>query len=366
MSDNRRRYRAIRDAIKQLYPTEPKGNTARNLNTLAALISGIVGSKSTNLPAIAGKVPDGTKKESRVKKFSRWINNERIDVEIYFLPYADALLEGLADHRTLLLAMDSSEVGRKCLALMVSVIYQKRALPIAWIVVKGNKGHFPEETHVQLLEQVHQIVPEGADVILVGDGEFDGITFQATVDGYGWQYACRTAKNTQLGAEGERFSFHEVGVQPGECIGLPDVTFTLQGYGPVLAIAWWEVEYEEPIYLVTNMELVEEACYWYAKRSRIETFFSDQKSRGFNLHKSHIWEPARLARLLIAACLAYIWIIYLGVVAKRDDWVKIIHRTDRCDLGLFQLGLNLLEHFLNEDLPIPVAFQMPALAKSVR
>jgi len=358
MSDNLRRYRAIKVALKELHPDEPRGNQVRHLHTLAAFISGIVGSKSTHLPAIAAKVPDGTKKESRVKKFSRWINNERIDFEIYFLPYAEALLANLAAHRTLLLAMDGSEVGRKCLALMVSVIYKKRALPITWIVVKGNKGHFPEEAHVQLVEQVHQIVPEGADVIFVGDGEFDGTTLQSTLDGFGWLYVCRTAQNTQLGTDGERFAFHEVGVQPGECIGLPDVTFTLQEYGPVLAIAWWEVGYQEPVYLVTNMELVEEACYWYAKRYRIETFFSDQKSRGFNLHKSHISDPVRLARLMIAACLAYIWIIYLGVIAKRDDWVKIIHRTDRCDLSLFQLGLNLLDHFLNEGLPIPVAFRI--------
>jgi len=114
------------------------------------------------------------------------------------------------------------------------------------------------------------------------------------------------------------------------------------------------------------MELAEEACYWYEKRFRIETLFSDQKSRGFNLHKSHISEPARLARLMIAACLAYIWIIYLGVVAKRDGWVAIIHRTDRCDLSLFKLGLDLLEHFLNEGLTIPIAFQIPASVESVR
>ena len=155
-------------------------------------------------------------------------------------------------------------------------------------------------------------------------------------------------------------------MQPGERLGLPNVTFTIQDYGPVLVIAWWKAGCKEPIYLVTNMELVEEACYWYAKRFRIETFFSDQKSRGFNLHKSHISDPERLARLMIAACLAYIWIIYLGVIAKRDDWVKIIHRTDRCDLSLFQLGLNLLDHFLNEHFPIPVGFQMPQVVESVR
>jgi len=365
MSDNLRRYRAIKNALKQLYVTEPRGNLARHLDTLAALISGIVGSKSTNLPAVAAKVPDCSKRESRVKRFSRWVNNQRIETEIYFLPYAEALLGSLAGH-TLLLAMDGSEVGRQCLALMVSVIYQKRALPIAWLVVKGSKGHFPEAAHVRLVAQVHQMLPEGADVIFVGDGEFDGITLQATVTGYGWHYVCRTAKDIQLGAEGDRFSFCEVGVQPGECMGLPGVTFTLQAYGPVLAIAWWKPGYQEPIYLVTNLELVEEACYWYAKRFHIETFFSDQKSRGFNLHKSHISDPQRLARLMIAACLAYIWIIHLGVVAKRDGWVSLIHRTDRCDLSLFQLGLNLLDHFLNEYLPIPVAFHMPRLAESVR
>lgn len=366
MSDNRRRYRAIKQAIRQLYPEEPKGNRARHLNTLAALISGIVGSRSTNLPAIAGKVPDGTKKESRVKRFSRWIRNERVERAAYYLPYADAMLKGLATCRALLLAIDGSEVGRGCLVLMVSVIYQKRALPVAWIIIQGNKGHFAEEIHVQLIEQVREIVPRGADVIFVGDGEFDGTTFQATLGEFCWPYVCRTAKNAQLGVEDEVFPFYEVGVQPGECLDLPNMTFTLQGYGPLMAIAWWEEGYKEPIYLVTNMELAGEACYWYSKRYRIETFFSDQKSRGFNLHKSHISDPVRLSRLMIAACLAYIWIIYLGVTAQQDDWVPVIHRTDRCDLSLFQLGLNLLNHFLDEHIAIPVAFQMPLLAESVR
>jgi hypothetical protein len=35
-----------------------------------------------------------------------------------------------------------------------------------------------------------------------------------------------------------------------------------------------------------------------------------------------------------------------------------IHRKKRCDLSLFQLGLRILEHFLNEELPIPVQFHV--------
>jgi hypothetical protein len=183
MGDKRRRYRAIRKALMKLYPSVPTGNLARHLNTLAYLISGIVGSKHVNLRLVAQEVPDGTKNESRIKKFSRWLANEQVEADIYFLPFAEALLANL-DHHVLALAIDGSDVGHECVTLLVSVIYKKRALPLTWVVVKGAKGHFPEETHLQLAEQVHELVPEGRDVVFLGDGEFDGITFQATVAGY--------------------------------------------------------------------------------------------------------------------------------------------------------------------------------------
>ena len=92
MRDNLRRYRAIREALTQYYPGQPTGTIARHLTTLAALISGIVGGKSVQLPHIATKVPDGTKPESRVKRFARWLDNARIVEELYFLPYAESLL----------------------------------------------------------------------------------------------------------------------------------------------------------------------------------------------------------------------------------------------------------------------------------
>ena len=92
MSDNLRQYRAIRDALTQGYPGEITGRVARHVTTLAALISGIVASKSTQLPKVAAPVPNGLKPESRVKRFARWLDNERIVEELYFLPYAEILL----------------------------------------------------------------------------------------------------------------------------------------------------------------------------------------------------------------------------------------------------------------------------------
>ncbi len=357
MSDNLRRYRAIRDALKSLYPRESQGNLARHLHTLAAMISGIVGSRRTNLPEMASKVPDGTRLTSREKKYSRWLKNARIETDLYFLPYVDTLVKSLA-HLPIVLIMDGSEVGRGCLTLMVSLVYRGRALPLAWTVVEGKKGHFPEDAHIALIEQVYPLIPEDSTVIFLGDGEFDGVGLQATLQDWCWKYVNRTAQNVQLCADDDTFTPEDLGVERGERLDVSDVLFTQDAYGPVLVIATWDEQYEEPLYLVSNMELVDEACYWYRKRYRIETFFSDQKSRGFHLNKSHLDDPDRISRLMIAACLAYIWIIFLGALAILEGWSSVIHRSDRCDWSLFRLGLALLDHFLNEHLPIPVSFSL--------
>ena len=161
MSDNLRRYRAIRHALAQGYPPSSQGNFARHLNTLAALISGIVGGKSTQLPHIATKVPDGTKPESRVKRFTRWLDNERILEEVYFLPYAALLLTHLA-LETLVVVMDGSVVGRGCMALMLHVVYKGRALPLAWRVRQSPKGHGPETLPIAVVELLSTVIPQGA------------------------------------------------------------------------------------------------------------------------------------------------------------------------------------------------------------
>jgi hypothetical protein len=71
---------------------------------------------------MATKVPDGTQAESRVKRFVRWVRNDRITEEIYFVPYAQVLLAHLA-LQTLVLIIDGSVVGRGCVALMMHIVY---------------------------------------------------------------------------------------------------------------------------------------------------------------------------------------------------------------------------------------------------
>lgn len=112
-------------------------------------------------------------------------------------------------------------------------------------------------------------------------------------------------------------------------------------------------------------------CIVVARRSR--PVFSDQKSRGFRINRSHLSDPARLARLLIATALAYLWVVYLGMIGRRGAFRKRTYRPDRCDLSLFSLRLRLPAyclrhcHSLPSGLPKSLAVaRLRALTCSVR
>lgn len=359
MSDTYRRHRAIKQGIMQFFQPRPTGHRERHFNTLVAMICGVVGAQRAHLSRMADHAPsEGATQESVVTRFGRWLKNDANTVDGWFLPVAEALLAALAQ-QPLTLVLDGSVVGRGCVALMLSVVYQRRALPLAWVVVKGKKGHFPQATHCALIAHIQHLIPPTTEVTVLGDGEFDGIDFLAALRRLHWQYVCRTAPNLLMLVEGREFTVGAIAPTRGERLGVKAAWLTAERYGPVSLLALWEEAYEAPLYLVTNLADLEAAAATYRKRAQIETFFSDQKSRGFHLHKSHLGDPKRLARLLIVSCLAYLWVVYLGVRAVQDGWLRQLHRQDRCDLSLFQLGLRLLARCLKEDLPIPDGFLVP-------
>jgi hypothetical protein len=195
---------------------------------------------------------------------------------------------------------------------MIHVVYKGRALPLAWRVRQAPKGHFPEDLHIAVVALIRAMIPEGAKVVFLGDGEFDGTALQATRQEAGGSYVCRTALSTTATWDGTTFRLDTLGacLKPGRLIEIKNVHVTREAYGPIMVLCCWAKGSQEPLYLVSNMAIAEEAGRWYEKRFRIETFFADQKSRGFHLHKSHMSDVQRLSRLLIAACLAYIWMIY--------------------------------------------------------
>ena len=143
-------------------------------------------------------------------------------------------------------------------------------------------------------------------------------------------------------------------------VAIADIEFTRKAFGIAMAVADWRPPHKRPLYLISNHACLHDICRFYSKRFKIETLFSDKKSRGFNIHKSHLRHPERVARLLLAAALAYIWMVYLGcTIADDEKRRRLIDRPNRTDKSLFRLGLDWLKYVLTRDIDFNVLFSPP-------
>jgi len=250
MNDCRAVYRKVNHFVQCLYPGQLTGNLHRNMNTLSAMITGIILGKETQLPLIALNVPEEIKVPSTEKRFKRLLINEKITEQTYFLPFIQSVLINLGLEE-MILAIDGSLVGRGCICLMISLIYKGRALPLVFTVVRGNKGHLPEDTHVELANKLRPLIPESTQqVIFLGDGEFDGTSLQKTLSSFGWKYVSRTSSNITVYVDDEPFQIEMLAAMlpKGHCKGLRNCQITHKKYGPVTVGAWWGDDLRAPVF----------------------------------------------------------------------------------------------------------------------
>jgi hypothetical protein len=330
---------------------------SKHIIVLTMMITGIVLSKKTQLSEMSCHIAQQAKPESIVKRFHRFVKNDRVDVQAYYLPFVQAILNHLSG-QTLYLAMDASQVGRECMVLMVSVIYKNKAIPLAWLVYKGKKGHTTAARHIEALQMVYPLISSDAHVVLLGDAEYDTVDMLNWVkDHTQWHYVIRTDPRTKLTKDGHRYTIRDLLIGEGWKTIAHQVLFTTKLFGPTQVVAWLEKPHKKPLYLLSSLENMHEICQAYAKRFKLETLFSDQKSRGFHIDKSHLSHPKRLARLLLAATLAYIWMIYLGIQVSQDEKRRsFIDRTHRSDKSLFRLGFDWFKVALTRNFEFEVLF----------
>ena len=168
MTDRHRVYTKVLKMLKQMLELSHQGHVV----TLAMMITGIVMGHKAQLSVMSSEVPVSAKEKSVEMRLRRWVKHRQIDADAIFMPFARQILEALSS-APLVLVMDGSQAGRNCMVLMVGVLYKKRALPIAWVVYRGKKGHTTAARHIQVLEKVQALIPEGKEVVLLGDAEYD-------------------------------------------------------------------------------------------------------------------------------------------------------------------------------------------------
>ena len=63
---------------------------------------------------------------------------------------------------------------------------------------KGEKGHFPEDMHLDLVAVVKKIIPSSCRAVFLGDGEFDGLNLRQACKNLKWEFVLRTSVDRKM------------------------------------------------------------------------------------------------------------------------------------------------------------------------
>ena len=145
---------------------------------------------------IANKIPTKATLASATRRLSRLLDNAAIGVRDWYEPIARSVLGGAAKGGgEIRLIVDGSKVGFGHRPLMVGLAYRRRAIPIARSWVRSEKGHSSAYKQRALLGYVRRLVPDGARVLVVGDGEFGAVALTKQLEEWGWHYVLRQKRN---------------------------------------------------------------------------------------------------------------------------------------------------------------------------
>jgi Transposase DDE domain len=326
------------------------------LTNLLFLMLGMCHAHSVQLNPIACHVPLRAKKLSIVKRFERFLDNPAVRVRQWYHPFMQTLLHSAASGGTVHLLMDTPKVAFGFRLVMVSVAYQRRSLPVAWVWVAGSRGHSRTRTQAALLTYVQGVLPSGVRVTLAGDCEFGHPLLLEQLHFWGWTYALRQPGDHLIMSKGTgRWQrIDSLPLDKGQARWLGNVVLTRASAYPTHLVLYWKPGEQKAWYLATNLLDARGALRLYRRRMWIEELFGDLKGHGFDLESSHLRHFLRLSRLTLAVCLVYLWLVAMGEHVLKHGLAGDVDRADRRDLSIFRLGWGFVLRRLVLADPIPI------------
>ena len=346
-------YRTWKQRICELRPKQ----RITQIQNFVWLIVGIYHSHSVNLSWIASKVLGAAKNVSTVRRLSRFLANEAIDVRSWYKPVAKVWLQSQSERvGEVRLIVDGTKVGFCHQLLMVSLAYRCRSVPIAWSWVKYVRGHSTGKRQVSLLKYVKSLVPRGTPVFVVGDSEFGSILVLQQLEAWHWFYVLRQKGNTGLWLD-EKTGWQRMNdlvARAGQTSWCPRAYLTEQHIHPVSALIYWQIGEKQPWCLATNLPDASLTLRYYRRRIWTEEMFGDFKNHGFDLETTMLRHAPRLSRLTLAVAFLYVWLLSVGSRTIRVGLRHLVDRKDRRDLSLFQIGYRFIDRRLLRLLPFSI------------
>ncbi len=338
----------------------------RHLHTLAWMIVGLIRGKTISLPEWAIFVDSRAKyAQSTVRRFSRWLHDERIKTHKLYGPIIQEALRTWSNN-TIYLALDTTMLWDQFCHIRISVIYRGRAVPLVWKTIEHNSSTVGFRAYRDLLDEAAKLLPTGANVIFLADRGFaDTKLMEYLSDTLNWHWRIRIKSSFSVYRRNQRrCKISNIKVKRGQARFWHNVYITGKKFGVVhIALAkphgakeTWLIVSDQP----TNTSTFDD----YGLRFDIEENFLDDKSNGFQLESSLFRSAEAISRLCLVLAIATLFLVSQGTDVVESEKRRLVDAhwfrgNSYLKIGwkwvlrAFVKGYDLITQFMLSPLPDP-------------
>ena len=280
-----------------------------HVRSLADLAASALVSKSANSYEWIAVLPRKCDKKSKERYISRFLSNKLIKPIAVMNDFVPELLAMSGRNgKTVILILDQSKISDGFECLMVSLRTAERAIPIAWKVIE-TKGSIGFAEQKLLLDDVAKMVPEGIEILLTADRFYGTAALVEWCQTHQWQYRIRLKSNLILHHEGGEIT---TGDAARNNLQLKDAYFNCSKIKTHIGVLH-EEGHKEAWIIAMDCIPSKNKILDYGMRWGIECMFSDFKSRGFEITKTHLKHADRIERLILVLTIALYWAVSTGM-----------------------------------------------------
>jgi hypothetical protein len=346
----------------------------RHLKTLTWMVVGLMQAGKIRLTAWAPYVHSrAAYAQSTVRRFARWLENDRIDVPALYGPL---IQQALAEWGTqvLYLALDTSTLWNTYCLVRISLVYRGRAVPLVWKVLDHPSSSVAYNVYKEMLEKAAEVLPFRCHVVFCADRGFADTHLMEHLARLGWHWRIRIKGSFWIYRDGKRCcKVNRIPLSPGQGIFWHHVYITKQWYGPVhLALGrpqdskeYWFVVSDEP----TAAKTFEE----YGLRFDIEENFLDDKSNGFQFESSLLRSAKPLERLCCVLAITTLYLVAQGTEVVKQGRRRWVDAHGFRGQSYLKIGWNWVKLALSRGYELlprvhlsPEADPVPAMASKIQ
>ena len=325
MSDT---FKMFIDLMKILLTKIPKSifGDRRRVEVLAWGVVALCFTKTVNLNQWSDVVISrATYAASHQRRFKRWLENPKIKPIAFYTPLLQAALADWPKNQRFFVPLDTSDLGNGYILIRAGLVYRGRTIPISWRVIKHGSTSVGFSAYEQILEDVLNILPKGANIIFLADRGFVHKKFIQFCRRHGVHFRIRVKSNTVIKFNDRHVTNASALCPPTGCACFYDnVSILTEDIGSINLAVANAADAKEAWYIITDEKADVSTLDDYALRFDIEENFLDDKSNGFQVESSRLKNAKQLERLflLIAVASLYFTTVGVGVVnLKKRRWV---------------------------------------------